>query len=458
MAIYHLSVQTISRGQGRSAVAAAAYRSGEKLHDERIGEDFDYQRKQRIDHTEIMAPEHAPNWTRDRKKLWNEVEKAESRSNSRTAREINVALPKELNFEQQKELVRDYVKSNFVEKGMVADVAIHDSKGENPHAHIMLTTREITPEGFGKKNRDWDKKESLEQWREQWEKYANRALEKAGSKARIDHRSLQEQGADRLPQIHVGARSTNMQRKGITTRRAQRNQNIIDFNEAKERIFKMRAKLEQEYRVDQGDRGTLSDRISEARKEKALQDEARRTISQAENKPALENVASLYEKAKANYQAAHQTYSQRTEAIQKTNSALLRKADELKEFDHLQKQKAALQEEIQRYGINPFKLKAKKEAHKKLETLNKRQETRFPAITRDMIQREKAQLESKLAEQKKTQEQAKQEFEAARTQYRQQETLYKAMAPRRGSGQSNERGKIEVHDKIERSRDWGRDR
>ncbi|MCU7713109.1 MobA/MobL family protein, partial [Priestia megaterium] len=155
MAIYHLSMQIISRSKGQSAVAAAAYRSGEKLHDERTDEQKFYARDVQPE-TMILTPSHSPEWMKDRNCLWNEVEKVEKRKDSQLARELNVALPIELNHDQQKELIQSFVQNEFVEKGMVADIAIHRDDANNPHAHIMLTMRNVDQDGFGKKNRDWN--------------------------------------------------------------------------------------------------------------------------------------------------------------------------------------------------------------------------------------------------------------------------------------------------------------
>ena len=180
MAIYHFSAKVVSRGKGQSAVAAAAYLSGDRLQDERTGEEKYYHR-QVMSETMILAPSHSPEWVKDRERLWNEVEKAEVRKNSQLVREINVALPIELSKERQKELIHDFVLTKFVAKGMIADVYIHRDDSTNPHAHVMLTTREISPEGFIAKNRDWNNKALLHQWREAWSNHATRALEREGS-------------------------------------------------------------------------------------------------------------------------------------------------------------------------------------------------------------------------------------------------------------------------------------
>ena len=222
MAIYHLSIQLISRSQGRSAPAAAAYRAAEKIMDIRTGELHDYTRKKGVDEKFILAPDSAPDWVFNREKLWNEVERVENRKNSRLAREINVALPTELNKTQQVELVREFVSDQFVNQGMIADVAFHDLNSHNPHAHILLTTRNIDPQGFSpNKNRHWDKRELLLRQRQAWAAHTNLALERAGAEIRIDHRSLEEQGLNRLPQLHLGANVAAMMKRGLVTDRGE---------------------------------------------------------------------------------------------------------------------------------------------------------------------------------------------------------------------------------------------
>ena len=233
MAIYHYSATVIRRSAGRSATAAAAYRAGIRIEDERTGEIHDYSHKQRIYGSEILAPDKAPNWVNDRAKLWNEVERVEKRKDSQLAREINVALPVELDHAQKQSLVREFSRSQFVERGMVADVAYHDFQGHNPHAHILLTMREIDRKGFGKKNRSWNERGLLRRQRENWSQYANEALERTGHEEKIDHRSLEEQGLERLPQIHLGQQVIEMEMRGIRTaigdemrRRSQINRRI----------------------------------------------------------------------------------------------------------------------------------------------------------------------------------------------------------------------------------------
>nr|WP_272490867.1 MobQ family relaxase [Mesobacterium pallidum] len=200
VAIYHLSAKVISRAGGRSSVAAAAYRTAGRLRDDRQGLEHDYSRKGGVVHAEIMAPENAPDWMRDRDQLWNAVEAVEKRRDAQLAREIEVALPRELDRGARLELLRGFVQREFVDRGMIADVAVHEGKARDgqsqPHAHVMLTMRELTGDGFGKKDRSWNAPDLLMGWREAWAREANGALERAGRSERIDHRSLDVQRAE----------------------------------------------------------------------------------------------------------------------------------------------------------------------------------------------------------------------------------------------------------------------
>lgn len=249
MAIFHSSIQVISRGKGKSCIAAAAYRAGEKLYDERQEISQDYTKKKSVE-SEIIAPNNSPEWVYNRQKLWNEVDRAETRCNSRTAREINIALPVELTKDIQKEIARKYVKENFVDKGMVADLCFHFNDSNNPHFHVMLTTREINENGFTKKNRNWDKKENATIWRKNWAEYANESLKKAGFKETIDHRSYKDQGIDKLPTIHLGKTSNEMMKKNIENPRVEINKRIRELNHQKVVLLseyrELKAKLDKE--------------------------------------------------------------------------------------------------------------------------------------------------------------------------------------------------------------------
>lgn len=222
MAIYHLSAKIVSRKEGRSAVAAAAYRAGENLYDKRVGIAFDYTKKGGVEYSEILAPPEAPTWVHDRQSLWNAVEHAENRKDAQLAREIEIGLPVELSAEQQIGLLRDFAKNSFVSQGMVADVALHLDNDKNPHAHVMLTTRDIGPGGFGQKRRDWNARTELLAWREGWANTANQHLAQAGLDIRIDHRTLEAQGLDLVPGRKLGLSAERQQQPSLPFNLAER--------------------------------------------------------------------------------------------------------------------------------------------------------------------------------------------------------------------------------------------
>lgn len=258
MAIYHLCIKTISRGKGKSAVAASAYRSGEKIKNEYDGIVHDFTRKGGIAHTEILLPQNAPQEFSDRGTLWNSVEKIEKSKNSQLAREIEIALPKELDREKQIELVREYVKENFVKVGMCADIALHDKNDGNPHAHILLTMRPLNKDKtWGAKSKkeyildengekvklkngnyktrkintvDWNEQDKAEHWRKAWADITNKYLEKNSIQEKVDHRSYQRQGIEQIPTIHLGVSATQMEKKGIATDRGNINREIKHQN------------------------------------------------------------------------------------------------------------------------------------------------------------------------------------------------------------------------------------
>lgn len=288
MAIYHLSTKIISRSKGKSSVASIAYRSGEKLYNKRDGLTHDYTKRKDVIYKEIFKPINAPNWVLDRERLWNEVEQIEKSKNSQLAREIDIALPMELNEKEQIELLRAYVIDNFSSNGMVADAVIHDKRDGNPHTHIMLTMRPFDENGdWGAKAKkeyildkdgnktysqngnaksrkiestNWNKKETLENWREQWMIYANKALEKANRKERIDHRSYEDRGIERVPTMHEGPTVRAMEEKGIKTEIGDKNRKINEENqkigllENQIKIYEEMKELENERVKDDGAR------------------------------------------------------------------------------------------------------------------------------------------------------------------------------------------------------------
>jgi len=237
MAIFHFSAKVISRGKGQSAIAAAAYRSGERLRDEQADEQKFYtSRAERIVFTDIMAPKDAPEWAHDRNALWNNAERAEKRKDAQLAREIEIALPHEMTDQQREYLVKDFAREAFVRKGYAVDIAIHapdkDSDGRNYHAHLMVTMRTLDNDGFAaKKDRSLNSSEQLGEWREQFADLTNRHLERHGIDARVDHRSLKEQGIEREPTVHVGYAGMEIAARGGESDRYQALQDIIARND-----------------------------------------------------------------------------------------------------------------------------------------------------------------------------------------------------------------------------------
>lgn len=264
MAIYHCSIKVISRGKGKSAVAAAAYRSGEVIHNRYDGVMHDFTRKRGIVYTEVILPPYAPPEFSDRSVLWNSVEQIEKSKNSQLAREIEVALPIELGRDKQIQLVRKYVAETFVSAGMCADFALHDKNDGNPHAHIMLTMRPLQESGeWGAKSKkeyvldgagqriklkngnyktykmdttEWNKQENAEIWRKAWADTANQYLEENKIKERIDHRSYKRQKTAQIPAMHMGVAVNQMKKRGIMTECERYNRQIREQNQLLEKI------------------------------------------------------------------------------------------------------------------------------------------------------------------------------------------------------------------------------
>ncbi len=242
MAIYHLSVKPVSRGAGRSATAAAAYRAAKRVLDHTTGQVFDYTRKSGVEHAEIVLPTEAAkrdiNWARDRQQLWNAAEVAEKRKDARVAREYEVALPQELTRSQRLELTRTFSQEIANRYGCAVDFAVHRPHREgderNFHAHILTTTRQIEATGLGAKTSiewaDTDRakrglssgKEEIAEIRGRWAVLTNEKLRALGYEARVDHRSLEDQGIDQEPTTHLGPAVSGMQRRGMATEVGER--------------------------------------------------------------------------------------------------------------------------------------------------------------------------------------------------------------------------------------------
>lgn len=304
MAIYHFQAKSVSRSTGRSATAAAAYRSGSEIADQRTGDVYDYTRKQGVEHTEIVLPDYAArhdiNWPRDRAALWNAAELAEKRRDSRVAREYEVALPAELTAEQRQDLAREFAQHIADRHGCAVDIAIHAphraGDARNHHAHLLATTRRITPEGLGDKTTvelsETDRKkrglplasEEMSAIRGRWAQMTNEALARHGHTARIDHRTLAAQREDALragdaeraeelnrePTKHLGVAATAMERRGERTDLGEFNRRIAEAAEA--------GRLERERQALEGSIVDVSGNLTAALKERDSARELQRQV------------------------------------------------------------------------------------------------------------------------------------------------------------------------------------
>lgn len=277
MAIYHFSGQIMSRiskktGNPKSPLACAAYRSGEKLVDEIDNKLFFYKREV-APITHILTPSNAPKWASDRERLWNEVNKIEKNYNAQFAREFNVALPVELSKEQQEKLTLEFCQEAFVDRGMVADIAIHRDDENNPHFHVMLTVRPFNEDGTwgvkarreykfdeqgnhildknGKKSfikvetTDWNSKETFNSWRKLWADKANHYLKENGISESISHLSNEDRGIEEMPTIHEGYVARKMEKNGQKSERVSFNKKVREYNKTISDLQKFKRKKEQ---------------------------------------------------------------------------------------------------------------------------------------------------------------------------------------------------------------------
>ena len=234
MAIYHFSAKVIGRANGSSALASAAYRSASRLYDQRLDRHHDFSNKSGVIHSEVMAPAGVPEQLRERESLWNAVETAEKRKDAQLTREIEFALPRELDQSQGIDLARDFVEREFVGRGMIADLNVHwdigADGGPKPHAHVMLTMRAVDENGLGAKVRAWNRTDLLEIWRAAWGAHVNERLAELGVAARIDHRSLEEQGIALEPQHKIGPAAARMAREELEPDRLEEHRDIARAN------------------------------------------------------------------------------------------------------------------------------------------------------------------------------------------------------------------------------------
>src|SRR6185437_12733602 len=230
VASYHLSVKPVGRAKGRSATGSAAYRAAERIRDERTCEVWDFRRKRGVLHREIVLPSDAPAWAGFRTRLWNAAEAAEKRRNATVGREFEIALPAELAPRERQALAVGFARELVARHGFAADVVLHAphrmGNGLNFHAHILCSTRRLKSDGFAEKTRELDDLKKgpaeIERWRSRWAEVQNQALAERGHVARVDHRTLEAQGAEREPTRHKGPAITAMERRGIQTEVGER--------------------------------------------------------------------------------------------------------------------------------------------------------------------------------------------------------------------------------------------
>ena len=334
---FHFSVNIISRGKGKSAVASAAYISGEKIKNEWDGVTHDYTKKQGVISKEIFLPDHAPEEYKDRKTLWNSVELFEKNSNAQLARNFIISLPKELSIEENKNMIEEYIQTNFVKEGMIVDLAIHDESREgnqNIHAHIMTIVRPINEDGtWGQKSKKeyildekgekilnkngkpktrkvelttWNDKGNVEKWRENFSDLCNEYLARNKIEKRVDHRSFKRQGIKQIPTIHLGASASAMERKGIRTEKGDINREIKKQNELLKNIGNEIKKITSWL-------AGFKDKLKESYKE--YKDQSKKQI---ENESGLFNLyeyLSFYQEMQENNRAELSFYGKRNKAI-----------------------------------------------------------------------------------------------------------------------------------------------
>lgn len=350
MAIFHLSVKTVSRSAGRSAVAAVAYRTAERLVDQRTGELHDYRRKGGVEFTELFLPKGAPEWAHIRDALWNAAEQAETRKNSTVAREFEIALPAELSAQQRERLARDLAREIVERHGCAVDLAIHApgkaGDNRNHHAHILLTTRRLEPQGFTEKTRELDDRKSREvdRWRERFAQLQNERLREYGHEARVDHRSLEAQGIERQATRHLGPTATAIERRTGKPSRKR-----LEFErEVAERLTQAKEAGELERQASRLDRSILD--LSGDLKA-ALQEREREQRQEQERQQAIEAVKPLAASGMAEFRRQfelHQLAEAGKEQARREFQAEQERQRQASERAEQARQEALRQQELQR--------------------------------------------------------------------------------------------------------------
>ena len=388
---FHFSVSMISRGKGKSAVASAAYIAGEKIKNEWDEVIHDYTKKQGVIHKEIFLPDHAPKEFTDRTTLWNSVELFEKNSNAQLARNFIIALPKELSLEENKKLISEFIETNFVSEGMVADLAIHDESQDgnnNIHAHIMTIVRPLNEDGtWGQKSKkeymldengekilgkngkpktrkveltNWNDRGNVEKWRESFSNLCNRYLQENEIDKKVDHRSFKRQAVKQIPTIHLGAAASALERKGIRTEKGDINREIKKQNQLLKAIGEEIRKIT----------GWLSD--FKDRLKTAYQEHKEETKLSVENESGLFNLyeyLSFYQEMQDMKKATLSPYAKRNKTLydlkKYANGVLYLRSNNLRTVSELQSHISDLRTE------NNQIFKAVKEKTHRIENLNK---------------------------------------------------------------------------------------
>ena len=384
MALYHFSVKQVSRGKGQTVVNSAAYISGQKLYNDYYGQTHDYTKKSGVVFTEILTPEYVPERLTDRETLWNEVEKIEKGKRAQLAYSFDIALQNELTLDENIELAREFCQEQFVARGMIVDLAVHEGKSknedepDNPHFHVLAPIRPITEESWGNKQKreyvldedgnrikdakgndvfnavsttGWNDPELLKEWRRAWTEKVNEKFRECHMAARIDHRSYKEQGIDLIPTIHEGYEVRAMEKKGIKTVIGELNRAIRQFNQMfislKESIQWMKTAYEEmKVELDRRQNPTLLESLQDYY-DKKVQGRPPLPNFYAEMKRRGKNLSNLQEFAKSiNYLQTHkiETMEDQQERIDELNGVvsvskkeISEKREQLKKLENLQK-------------------------------------------------------------------------------------------------------------------------
>ena len=384
MALYHFSVKQVSRGKGQTVVNSAAYISGQKLYNDYYGQTHDYTKKSGVVFTEILTPEYVPERLTDRETLWNEVEKIEKGKRAQLAYSFDIALQNELTLDENIELAREFCQEQFVARGMIVDLAVHEGKSknedepDNPHFHVLAPIRPITEEIWGNKQKreyvldedgnrikdakgndvfnavsttGWNDPELLKEWRRAWTEKVNEKFRECHMAARIDHRSYKEQGIDLIPTIHEGYEVRAMEKKGIKTVIGELNRAIRQFNQMfislKESIQWMKTGYEEmKVELDRRQNPTLLESLQDYY-DKKVQGRPPLPNFYAEMKRRGKNLSNLQEFAKSiNYLQTHkiETMEDQQERIDELNGVvsvskkeISEKREQLKKLENLQK-------------------------------------------------------------------------------------------------------------------------